>query len=62
MPVNTFLLQQLIVITALEHLALSKNIDDVGLLDSSQTMSNSNGSSALRDTFKSRLNKFLARC
>lgn len=62
MPINPLLPKQLIMIAALKHLALPKDIDDIRLLDGSQPMRNSNGRPALGDTLKRLLDEFLARC
>ena len=45
---------------ALEHFALSKNIDDVGVLDRGQTMRDGDGRPSLRYPFKRSLDELLA--
>lgn len=62
MIIHALLLQQLDMVAALEHFAFAEDIDDVGVLDRSQTMGHGDGRASFGDSFKGSLDELLAFC
>lgn len=61
-PVHALLPEQFGVCALLEHLALAKHIDDVGLLNCREAMCHCHRGSAFRDSFERSLHEFLTLC
>jgi len=59
-PIHALHLQELGVVALLQHLAFSKDIDNIRFLDRSEAMGNCNGCTAFRHTLKGGLNQLLA--
>jgi hypothetical protein len=62
MPINAFLLEQLVVRALLEHLALAEHVDDVGFLDRGEAVRDRNRRPALGDPLKRGLDKLFTLC
>jgi hypothetical protein len=62
MPVHALLLEQLGMGALLQHLALTKDIDDVGTLDGSETVRHGHRGPALGHALEGCLDEFLALC
>lgn len=62
MIIHSLVLEKFRMASALKHLALAKDIDDVGVLDSRQTMCHGDGCSSLGNPLERGLDELFAFC